>query len=167
VNSTDCEAERLAEYGVNVVRLGFMWSGYNPAPGVFNQTYMSLVKTIVARLNNQGIYVFMDMHQDGLSSKFCLYDGIPLWVANKSSVKIAKRAFPWPLNATAKRCSWGWQSNVITAAACTCYQDIYDNNYGMLDDLVAFWKRAAAELKDLPGVLVRQGFRCVRIVFLE
>ena len=30
----------------NVLRLGFMWSGYNPAPGVFNQTYIEVIHYI-------------------------------------------------------------------------------------------------------------------------
>ena len=35
--------EKMQELGINVIRLGFMWSGFNPAPGVFNQTYLRLV----------------------------------------------------------------------------------------------------------------------------
>lgn len=32
------EFELMEALGFNVMRLGFMWSGYNPAPGQFNQT---------------------------------------------------------------------------------------------------------------------------------
>jgi len=34
----DVEFELMAAMGFNVMRLGFMWSGFNPAPGVYNQT---------------------------------------------------------------------------------------------------------------------------------
>ena len=33
-----------------------------------------------------------------MSSYFCLYDGVPLWVVNKRSTP--REAFPWPLNAS-------------------------------------------------------------------
>ena len=76
----DTEARAMEALGFNVLRLGFMWSGYNPAPGVFNQSYIDVIKTTVAQLNAHGVYVLLDMHQDILSSAFCLYDGAPRWV---------------------------------------------------------------------------------------
>ena len=57
-----------------------MWSGFNPQPGYFNFTYANIVKGIVSELNKRDIYVLLDMHQDVLSSKFCLYDGMPKFV---------------------------------------------------------------------------------------
>lgn len=41
----------------------------------------------------------------------------------------------------------------MTIAAATAYQDIYDNNHGMLDDLTRFWVEAAKEFKDTPGII--------------
>ena len=38
----------------------------------------------MAQLNARGVYVLLDMHQDILSSAFCLYDGAPRWVIEKS-----------------------------------------------------------------------------------
>ena len=46
--------------------------GFNPAPGVFNYTYANIQMDIVKRMNAKGIYVLLDMHEDVLSSKFCL-----------------------------------------------------------------------------------------------
>jgi hypothetical protein len=80
----DVEPQLMSQLGFNVLRLGFMWSGYNPAPGIFNATYMEVIKATVAKLNSHGIHVLLDMHQDILSSKFCLYDGVPRWVIDKS-----------------------------------------------------------------------------------
>ena len=73
-----------------------------------------------------------------LSSKFCLYDGVPLWVVNKST---PKHAFPWPL--TGNCSSRSWARNSATEAAVHAYQDLYDNHEGMLDDMATFWKRSA------------------------
>ena len=101
------DGELMEQLGFNVVRLGFMWSGYNPAPGVFNTTYMQVIETIIAKLNGHGVYVLLDLHEDILSSKFCTYDGVPLWVVNKS---VPKHPFPWPLGGN---CSRDWEDNAL------------------------------------------------------
>jgi endoglycosylceramidase len=145
---TEVEFKLMEQLGFTVMRLGFMWSGYNPAPGVFNQTYIDVVKSVVANAAAHGIYTLLDVHQDGLSSKFCLYDGMPLWVVNKSS---SKHAFPWPFHGNCS--SRGWEMNVISEAAATAYQDFYDNKAGMLDDFKAFWSSAAREFKDVASVI--------------
>eukprot|EP00729_Bicosta_minor_P008698 gene8698-2097_t len=144
---SDGEAGQMEELGFNVVRLGFMWSGYNPAPGVFNASYITVIKSIVAKLNAHGVYALLDLHQDIMSSKFCLYDGVPLWVVDKST---AKHAFPWPLKGN---CSRDWEDNAFAEASEQAYQDLYDNHEGMLDDLASFWAHAASVFKDTPGIL--------------
>ena len=47
------------------------------------------------QLAAEGMYTLLDMHQDALSSKFCLYDGIPLWVIDKC-IGDSLFPFPWP-----------------------------------------------------------------------
>lgn len=53
---------------------------------------------------DRGIYSLLDMHQDGLSSKYCLYDGAPEWVVNKS---VSRHEFPWPMKGNCS--SRGWE----------------------------------------------------------
>ena len=57
----DTEFELMQRMGWTVLRLGFMWSGYNPAPGNFNQNYIDIVKGIVGRAAAHGIYVLLDV----------------------------------------------------------------------------------------------------------
>jgi endoglycosylceramidase len=151
------EFELMQKVGFTALRLGFMWSGYNPAPGVFNQTYMATIKTIIGQAAAHNVSVILDMHQDCFSSNFCLYDGVPQWVANKSA---ARHAFPWPLQGDCS--ARGWMANCATEAAAQAYQDLYDNHEGMLDDMVGFWGRAAAELAATPGIL---GFELINEPF--
>lgn len=148
LNPDQREFKLMKKMGFNVMRLGYMWSGYNPEPNVFNQTYVDIIKLIVKGMADHGVYTLLDMHEDVLSSKFCLYDGAPKWVIDKSQ---PKHAFPWPLKGNCS--SRGWMMNTLTEAAATAYQDIYDNNYGMLDDLSAFWERSAQQFKDIPSVI--------------
>lgn len=58
----------------------------------------------------------LSVHWQVLSSKFCLYDGVPLWVVNKSE---ARHGFPWPLAPAGDRncSSRGWMDNILTQAA--------------------------------------------------
>ena len=148
----DTELDLMRDLGFTVVRLGWMWSGFNPAPGVFNMTYARTMEAIVERLGQRGIYTLLDMHQDVMSSKFCLYDGVPLWVVNKST---AKHAFPWPLGPPGVRncSSRGWMINSLTEAAAHAYQDLYDNTNGMLDDMAAFWRKSAEVWRGNPNIL--------------
>ena len=138
----------MQSLGITVVRMGFMWSGFNPSPGYFNQTYLGIVQNAVRRLADRGIHTLLDLHQDVMSTKFCLYDGVPLWVVNKS---VPEHPFPWPLKGNCS--SRGWMINSLSEAAATAYQDLYDNKNGMLDDLAMFWKTAAAAFQNEPGVI--------------
>ena len=101
----------LAASGFNVVRLGFMWTGAEPQEGKFNATYYAIMRTIVLKLASHNIYTLLDVHQDCLSTKFCLYDGVPLWVIDRS---VAREPFPFPLKGS---CSRPWALNELTEAA--------------------------------------------------
>eukprot|EP00854_Cymbomonas_tetramitiformis_P014824 gene14824-17524_t len=130
---SDDEMDRMADMGLNVVRLGWMWSGFNGAgPGQFNMTYAQQVGKIVQKLAN----------------KFCLYDGAPLWVVNKS---VSAHAFPWPLKGDCGSRSWG--TNEISEAAGSAYQDLYDNRGGMLDDWINFWEKSASVWKNTSSII--------------
>eukprot|EP00051_Salpingoeca_urceolata_P029767 m.7315 g.7315 ORF g.7315 m.7315 type:complete len:503 (+) comp2893_c0_seq2:2-1510(+) len=136
---------QLQDWGFDFIRLGFMWSGAQPAPGPagFNATYYSIMKQMVADLASHGIYTMLDMHQDGFSSMFCLYDGIPLWNAQRRTQP--RHDFPWPLSGN---CSRFWEANFMTEAMGEAYQDLYNNHNGMQDALADFWAHTATEFRD-------------------
>jgi len=145
---SDAVANHNQLLGFTVVRLGFMWSGYNPAPNVFNQTYIDVIKATVDRLAKRGVYSLLNVQMDGLSSKFGAYDGAPLWVVNKS---ISKHAYPWPLSTPPT--GGPDDGRIMLEASATAYQDLFDNRHGMLDDFAAFWSHAAEQFKDIPAVI--------------
>lgn len=127
-----------ASWGFNIMRVGWMWSGFEPAQDQFNYTYAKMMQQVVANNAAAGIYSLLDAHQDCFSSKFCLYDGIPLWVADKS---VPREAFPWPMGGNCS--SRNWELNCLTEAAGQAYQDLYDNTNGMLDDFIQFWSKSS------------------------
>eukprot|EP00049_Salpingoeca_infusionum_P019093 m.360168 g.360168 ORF g.360168 m.360168 type:complete len:488 (+) comp18909_c0_seq1:45-1508(+) len=141
------EIQVMQDNGINVIRLGMMWSGAEPEENNFNETYFQIIETIIENLAEHNIYTLFDMHQDGLSSKFCLYDGVPLWVINRSE---PRRAFPWPLPGN---CSRPWAENELAEASGQAYSDLYHNTRGMRDAYVNFWQVVAKRFANNSNVI--------------
>lgn len=95
------DAEALRSWGFNVVRLGVLWQGVMPQPGVVNASYLDAIDKIVSTLADAGVYTILDAHQDCLGRRFC-GEGLPDWVILKSlriagvNVSDPKEAFPKP-----------------------------------------------------------------------
>ena len=150
-HSSSTEQQLFKELGFNVIRLGYMWSGIEPEEGVYDQAYIDVNKEIVQSYNDHGVHVLLDLHEDILSSEFCLYDGAPKWLIDKS---VPEHPFPWPLKGNGTEdCSRGWMENAFALAPQKAYQDIYDNEHGMLDSLAAMWAYSAEQWKDVSGVI--------------
>ena len=77
--SKDSEStfELFRKWGFNCVRLGVIWAGAEPEPGKYDENYLGKIEEQVKWATQNGLYVFLDMHQDLFSSKFS--DGAPLW----------------------------------------------------------------------------------------
>jgi len=139
----------LQKWGLNALRLGVMWTGTEPNKGEYNETYLDIVTGIIDNLQSHGVHVLIDVHQDVLSSYFCEYDGAPTWLVDMSTS--SEHEFPWPLPGTCSDRPWG--SNYLAEATGAAFQDIYDNNNGMMDHFAAFWRKVADTFKgkDLLG----------------
>eukprot|EP00746_Dinoflagellata_sp_MGD_P026988 gnl/MRDRNA2_/MRDRNA2_163583_c0_seq1.p1 gnl/MRDRNA2_/MRDRNA2_163583_c0~~gnl/MRDRNA2_/MRDRNA2_163583_c0_seq1.p1 ORF type:complete len:680 (+),score=90.93 gnl/MRDRNA2_/MRDRNA2_163583_c0_seq1:90-2129(+) len=73
------DMKNLRLWGFNVVRLGMMWPGVEPASGQYNQTYLQIMRRLVDDMYAHGIYTIVDFHQDAFSEKFC-GEGVPSWL---------------------------------------------------------------------------------------
>lgn len=149
----------LASLGVNTIRLGFMWTGAEPVQGQFNQTYFDIMGGIVDTLHKHGITPLLDVHQDVMSTYFCLYDGFPTWAVDLSAPPA--HAMPWPLqpDETGNICPWtrGWAANYFSEACSTAFQSLYSDG-ALRDAFSAFWTKTASYFKDKPilGYEVRE-----------
>ena len=57
----------LSGMGMNIVRLGNMWDGWQPTrPNNINETYAKILEQTVKGLEDNDIYTLLDVHQDGL-----------------------------------------------------------------------------------------------------
>jgi endoglycosylceramidase len=87
------DAALLSDSGFNVVRLGVIWAGVEPQPGVFGADYLASIEKTVDILHNHGIYVILDMHQDGYSSVFA-GEGAPEWATETGGLPNPELGFP-------------------------------------------------------------------------
>ncbi|CAJ1494482.1 cellulase family glycosylhydrolase [[Mycobacterium] kokjensenii] len=72
------DAAFLAANGFNVVRLGVIWAGVEPEPGVIDYDYLASIEDTVEILARHNIVAILDMHQD-LYSGSLGGDGAPDW----------------------------------------------------------------------------------------
>jgi endoglycosylceramidase len=151
LNETNVEI--LANMGMNTVRLGFMWTGAQPESGdSFNSTYFDMIDQIVDNLVKHKIYPFLDVHQDVMSSYFCLYDAFPKWAVDQSD--ISKHEFPWPLktgvNDNPCPIERGWGQNYLSDACGTAFQTLYNEGSSFEASFFKFWQKTAEHFNDKP-----------------
>jgi endoglycosylceramidase len=79
-NITGQDASFLADEGLDAARIGFIWAGAEPSPGVYDNAYIAKVVGFNALLARYGIRTFVDTHQDdwGPSNSG---DGAPAWAS--------------------------------------------------------------------------------------
>ena len=143
---SDKKLDFYQQWGFNAVRLGAMWAGVEPTEGATNVTYLNIVKDMVKRAGNHGIYVLLDMHQDVISTAFHAYDGVPRWVIDK--MPASKHAYPWPLTKLSQSAD-----GYLTEAVGNAFQCLYDNVSGARDSMAHFWQTVASNFKTFDNVI--------------
>jgi len=136
----DSYARDLASWGLNIVRLGVIWSGLEPEEGRYDVQYIAKLRTIIRNFGKHGVSVVLDIHQDVASSWFGTYDGFPPWLVDKLR-NPAVRAFPWPLESVTS-----WFLGYVTKEVCCFYQDLYTNKEGAGASLATAWSTLASTL---------------------
>jgi endoglycosylceramidase len=91
---SDADAAFLQENGFNVVRLGVDWAALEPAPGVFNTSYLDSIEQTVKTLGQHGIYSILDMHQDAWGTAFG-GEGAPAWATLTNGATNGTTTFPY------------------------------------------------------------------------
>lgn len=100
---------RLAQLGVNVIRLQFNWEAYETAPGVYDESYLDYYAGVARRAENEGLYVIVDLHHDAFS-RWTLDgcgEGFPRWAipegTRTSAPDNGAKCWFWPLRVMAER----------------------------------------------------------------
>jgi endoglycosylceramidase len=137
------DAAFLAANGFNVVRLGVVWAGVEPQPGVIDTAYLDSIGQTVQMLADHGIYTIIDMHQDSYSSTF-YGEGAPAWASDGGGLPNNNSGFPGnyfinPAQNHAWDVFWG------NAAA--------PNGIGLQDNYALTWENVASHFSGNSAVI--------------
>jgi endoglycosylceramidase len=75
----------MRSWGFNTVRLGVLWAGLEPQPGVIDQAYLDHLSAIVDLAAQQNFWVLLDMHQDLYAERFT-GEGAPDWAVKDDGI---------------------------------------------------------------------------------
>jgi endoglycosylceramidase len=139
--------DRLPSLGVSVIRLVFIWEAYEPSSGIYDESYLAAIRATAQAAWARGIFVIIDIHQDGFS-RFVSRgsgDGFPVW-ALSSRVRACT-----PDNGLACK---DWPIKMATDFRMhRSFADFYADRNGVRTRYLVMLQRIAYALADIPGVI--------------
>jgi endoglycosylceramidase len=134
---------QLAESGFNCIRLGIFWDALEPEPGRYDDAYLDSVALRVEWACENGIFVFLDMHQDLYSRKYS--DGAPGWATLDDGLP----HYTGPV--------WS-DSYLISPAVQRAFDQFWDNasaadGVGLQDHYARAWQKVAQRFAGNPCVI--------------
>ncbi|CAJ0823494.1 17949_t:CDS:2 [Entrophospora sp. SA101] len=148
---TEEDIQILSSVNMNVIRLGVLWAGVEPEQNQYNESYLQVIKGIVDKCNQYGIYVLLDSHQDVMNEKFC-GEGV-----NGGKAFPIPFGFPTRYDAndvpTGSACKISWPLLYSTSAVSKAWQNFYDNYKGIRDAFINQWLKIVGLFKDSNNLL--------------
>lgn len=142
----DDRIKKFKELGFNVIRLGITWDAVEPQRGVFNDRYLDAIEKIMDCCAENGIFVYIDMHQD-LYSGFGggPGDGAPAWACLTDKYKYKMPMFVW-----AEGYFWG---RAVHRAFDNFWENKpLDDGIGVQEHYRKMWSYIAARFADHPAL---------------
>ncbi|WP_238845470.1 cellulase family glycosylhydrolase [Nocardia terpenica] len=136
---SDQDAKLLAQHGFDLVRLGVPFEALMPTRGTIDTALLDRVVQVVDTLAAHGIYTLLDDHQDGLS-KIWGGNGFPDWA-------IRARPASWEPNP-------GFPLYYLMPSMNRGWDEVWNNTYGVLDQLGTALGELAAKVRKHPGCSV-------------
>lgn len=135
----------LPEWGVNTVRMLFIWEAFEPKKGEYDQKYMDWFAAMVKEATDRGMKVVVDFHQDAFSR----YDlngcgsGFPKWAVSGEAAN--------PDNG--KPCSGWGDMQLLDEHYKQSFRDFYNNKNDARDHYLHVMEILAAKFKDNHDVI--------------
>ena len=125
----DDDAAFLAREGYNSVRLGIIYAGVEPQPGVYDDAYLGRIARTVRVLARHGILTTLDFHQDLYNERF-QGEGWPDWAVMDDGLP----ALP----------QLGFPGNYLGMPALSrAFDHFWANDGGLQDRYAAAWAHVA------------------------
>ncbi|RME51869.1 MAG: hypothetical protein D6795_07570, partial [Deltaproteobacteria bacterium] len=139
----DADIERVAGWGMNIVRFGIFWAALEPEAGAFNEAYLAEVERFLDRFHAAGLFVLLDMHQDVYGEKYG-GDGAPVWAAIDDGLPFRPKPF--------------WGLDYFTRAVIRAFDNFWDDvpgpdGVGLQEHFARNWRRVAERFRDHPALL--------------
>ncbi|QLY32843.1 cellulase family glycosylhydrolase [Nocardia huaxiensis] len=136
------DAEFLRDNGFNGVRLGIIWEGVEPEPGVFDAGYLDSVAATVDLLAAHGIRTVVEFHQDKWGS-VTGGAGAPAWATQTEGMPIVDGSI---------------YASLVSPAVYQAFSNFFANSpapdgRGLLDHFAAAWTQVAHRLRHTDGVM--------------
>jgi endoglycosylceramidase len=132
--------DRLASWGINVVRLPWSWEGLEPTRGTIDETYLARYVEMVRAFGARGIRIIVELHQDVFARPYC-GDGFPLW------------ACPQPLPPAPASCAAWYSGYSASPDVDAAFDRFWRNEDGLQDAFIAAWRRVAARTWSVEQVI--------------
>lgn len=134
---TEKEYRMLKEHGFNVVRFLVFWEAIEPEEDKYDENYISKVKDHIRILNDLGISVIIDIHQDLFNKKFT-GNGFPEWALPSKLSKFTPQSV--------------WYKNYTQKAVIECYKNFWKSEklQKKYTDMVVYLHE---QIKDSPNIL--------------
>lgn len=130
--------QEIASWGLNSLRLVISWEPIEPAPGVYDQSYLDVVVQWVEWAEQAGLYVIVDMHQDVYARRFG-GNGAPDWAVRDDGIPYEP--------------SGAWFVNYAHPAVQRAFDHFWQNSDGLQDRYAAAWREVVRRVKARPNVV--------------
>ncbi|NOZ84795.1 MAG: glycoside hydrolase family 5 protein [Deltaproteobacteria bacterium] len=131
-NLKQSDLDVFKEASVNSVRLLTFWRAIAPyGPTSFDSDYLEKLNAEAGILQENGMYIILDMHQDLWGDPFASH-GAPAWACPDELKQGYKSSSPWWINYT--------KPQVIA-----CFDNFYSTQY-LIDSFARAWAEAASTL---------------------
>jgi endoglycosylceramidase len=91
------DAKLMHSLGFDVVRLGYLWEGFEPEKGKWDYKYLDCLQRSESMLAKEHIFTLVDSHQDVYTQEFG-GEGFPAWSVHDHHLKPPNPLPPFPHN---------------------------------------------------------------------
>lgn len=131
--------QKLKDHGFNLVRFLIYWDAIEPEKGKYNLDYIKKVKEHLSLLNDLGIAVLLDVHQDLYNSKFS-GNGFPDWT-------LPEKEYPFKHQKL-------WYKNYMQKAVKKSYEHFWKSSSLKIDyvNMLMYLQRQFVNIPNIIGI---------------